>query len=212
MKSSIILLLLLNLIFINSEKVKIAIFIESLCPFCNRYIKNSFKNFTKNKIFVDLADVEFYSFGNAYEQLKGGEYSFICQHGDNECYGNILQNCAQDKMPKEEFYKALICIEDNLRELNKNFDKLAEKCITDEDLLKKTTECLKGKEGKELHHLAFKATPENKQYVPWIVVDGKHDDAVENQILTDMNNYVCNLAGNKDLEGCKDYIKKRNLN
>lgn len=201
------------LLTIDCKKLKIDVFVESLCPYCNNFIKNSFKKFTENKNFQNLADIKFYSYGNAAEELKGETYTFKCQHGENECYGNILQNCAQKHLKQEKFFASLICIEENLHALKKDFDKLADKCILDEDLLKETKECLKGKEGNELHHLAAKETPANKQYVPWIVVEGEHKDFVENEILSDLNVYLCNLNdNNKDLDGCKEFIKKKHLN
>jgi hypothetical protein len=36
---------------------------------------------------------------------------------------------------------------------------------------------------------------EYHQYVPWILVDGIHDVEIENRILNNMTDYLCNLPG-----------------
>ena len=41
-----------------------------------------------------MTNITFYPYGNAQEkQETGGEYKYTCQHGENECNGNMVETC-----------------------------------------------------------------------------------------------------------------------
>jgi len=95
-----------------------------------------------------MADVTIIPFGNAEykKKTKKGFYKYECQHGDKECFGNIMQNCILDhfyskkhnkKMNKRKAINALICFdkasfkghEKKLKEVGKTqFRKANRKC------------------------------------------------------------------------------------
>lgn len=72
------------------------LYYESLCPDSISFIKNQLlPNWAE---FSDFLEVEFVIYGNAVttpDPNKRG-YSFKCQHGPNECSGNMYQACLLD--------------------------------------------------------------------------------------------------------------------
>ena len=41
-----------------------------------------------------MVDLYFYTYGNAHETKNGTSWEFTCQHGSNECLGNVIETCA----------------------------------------------------------------------------------------------------------------------
>jgi interferon gamma-inducible protein 30 len=172
----------------------IDVFVESLCPDCMDFIGGSFKNFHSYQDKDTLAIVNFYPYGNAAEKWNGQKWDFTCQHGSNECYGNTIENCALSHLDKNAGHDFLICIEGNIRAFSKDFDQTLAHCIDDTSLRTKISECASSIEGNNLQHEAAQKTPAH-DYVPWVQVNGQHDKDVENKIISNMLEYLCELQG-----------------
>lgn len=52
-------------------------------------------------------------FGNAKESQKDGKWVFECQHGAEECYGNLLEACIihVNNYQVDKYLPAIHCIE-----------------------------------------------------------------------------------------------------
>lgn len=191
----------------------IDVFIESLCPDSMQFIEGSFKNFYENESHEQLAVVNFYPYGNAKEEFDGKKYEFTCQHGPNECYGNTIETCLLNKIPRKDFHKDLICIEGNVPKVGKDFQKILNICLSDrEDLKNKVLECASSEEGNKLEHEIAQKTPEHN-YVPWVHFNGEHNKEIENKILDNMLNYLCSISEQK-VKGCEtqgDFQKLHSL-
>ena len=154
---------------------------ESHCPFCMIELAENFKPAQENGL-TEIADLNFVAWGNAKETGKdsNGLYTFECQHGPEECYGNALYNCtfnyakdhlnalktitcAAEKMNKAGGPEGTLKIEDAVKGCTKDFG------INFDEVNK----CAEGKEGNELSHNAMLATPEHKG-VPWFLQNGEH--------------------------------------
>lgn len=99
--------LLLDFLFITlsqTEKLQLKIFTESQCKDSIGLLQNSLKNLLDSGLlreFQKVVDLELIPFGNGQFTPKGdGTYKFTCQHGDVECYGNMMEVCAMDMMPR----------------------------------------------------------------------------------------------------------------
>ena len=58
-------------------------------------------------------------------------------------------------------------------------------------------------EGIKLEHANAVATPSDHQYVPWVVVDGVHDDTTQNAVQASLWDYVCsNYKGSNKSADC----------
>ena len=80
------------------------VFVEALCPYSRKYVWESFGKFVSAIKEADrietLEDVNliFHWYGNVVEiNFEDGRKGFYCHHGENECRGNRLLNCAQNK-------------------------------------------------------------------------------------------------------------------
>jgi interferon, gamma-inducible protein 30 len=68
-------------------KVSVGLYVESLCPYCRRFITDTFAKTLDAAGVKDVIDVAFVPWGNA--KLVDGNVT--CQHGADECVGNIIQ-------------------------------------------------------------------------------------------------------------------------
>ena len=82
------------LITVDDSPVLVELYYESLCPGCRNFISTMlFPAFDKLR---DTGIVEFglYPYGNAQQaQNRDGSWNFTCQHGGQECLGNLLEVC-----------------------------------------------------------------------------------------------------------------------
>lgn len=193
---------LISLFVLISSVPTIDVYVESLCPDCMDFITGSFKEFLNHPDHAKLASVNFYPYGNAHETKIDKGYEFSCQHGPNECLGNIIETCALNNTSIDEGQRILVCIEENIVSYGKDFPKTLNHCVTDEDLRAEILNCAYSQEGNFLEHEVAKKTPSDHKYVPWIVVDGEHDVEAESKILSDMVGYLCGLQ-DYSLSSCK---------
>jgi len=200
-----ILLFFITISTINS-KPKVDLYIESLCPDCMQFLTTSYANFLKQTDHMDLADVTIYPYGNASEKEQAGKYTFTCQHGPNECYGNLYYECANVFFGKkfgntQRAHEFIVCMEGNIIVHGRNFDVAAYHCLLgDEDLLSMVQLCVQDPNvSYPLMHKVAQATDAlepKHDHVPWIVVDGKWNLDVENKIIADMYAYFKNTDKN----------------
>jgi interferon gamma-inducible protein 30 len=182
----------------------IDVYLESLCPGCMAFVGGSFKNFNLNKDHEKLAVVNFYPYGNANEKWNGKQWDFTCQHGENECYGNLVETCAIKKFDVNGGHAIMICIEENIPKFDKDFDKTLEHCLPDEIIRNEILACAKNDEGNGYMHENAQKTPKHN-YVPWVLVNGQYDKDVENKILSNMLSYLCDISGHQ-FEGCQEVL------
>jgi len=207
---SLFFLVLLNGI-ISVTTPNIEVYFESLCGGCEDFIGASFKRFYNTQGHENLAKISFYPYGNANEQKQGSKWTWSCQHGEEECLGNLVETCAMNKMDDEHFKGFLICLKENNEKFSFNFNKTAAFCEKDPVLLKAVMDCTTSDEGNALQHeVAVKtdALQPSHQWVPWVIVDGVHDSATETLILDDLLNYLCKRSGRdtSHIEVCKNLV------
>jgi interferon gamma-inducible protein 30 len=197
------------------QKVVVELYYESQCPGCREMITTSFKDAFQKDGFLDMADVVFVPYGNAQEKdTESGGYEFECQHGPSECVYNTIEVCALAKIecPKMAF-QYIDCIErsDESRDPEQDYYKVAMTCCKlvniPEDTVSQMEECAVGAEGIQLEHeaaLKTKALDPPHEYVPYVVVNGEHEDNVENAISKSLWDYICRsyLGPNKS-PACK---------
>merc|ERR1712156_1120015 len=87
-------LLLSLLLSVSSAELQLNldIYYESLCPDSTRFISNQLG--PMYEVLGSDVNVTFVPYGFAETtEVDGGGYGFSCQHGADECYGNIVQAC-----------------------------------------------------------------------------------------------------------------------
>ncbi|CAK9233962.1 unnamed protein product, partial [Sphagnum troendelagicum] len=174
------------------EKVKVELYSESLCPYCANFIINYLNPFFNNGL-IDIVELRIIPYGNAHIHADG---SLTCQHGQDECYLNIIQTCAIRLWPKvTDWFPFIYCLEKLPRATAAQDWK---SCVEPSHLdLAPLLECSASPLGEKLE-LEFAAETDRLQpphkYVPWVLVNG--EPLYEN--YEDVAIYVC-----KDYQGTK---------
>jgi len=178
------------------------LYYESQCPGCREMLTESFNEAFHKEGFLDMATVTLVPYGNAQEtETSDGVYEFECQHGPSECVYNTIEACALAKIecPITTF-QFIDCIErsDESRDPDQDFFKVAMNCALltklDDTTIDAMTKCATGLEGMELEHEAAVKTDSldpPHQFVPYVVVNGEHSDAVQDSISGSLFEYVC---------------------
>ncbi|ESO86102.1 hypothetical protein LOTGIDRAFT_235669 [Lottia gigantea] len=175
----------------DAPKVKVDLYYESLCPYCRAFIaKQLWPTYEKVK---DIMDITLIPFGNAYKKNKNGTLSFSCQHGPNECIGNVIEACAIEHIKNfDEYFPYITCME---KDIVFGPEKSARMCAVNTTLpLADILTCSKGREGLNLEDQAANRTNSlipKKKYVPWVVLNGEHTQKISNRALSNLLGLVC---------------------
>ena len=148
--------------------MKASLYYEVFCPGCEYFITKELVPFHETEDLMAITDLELVPYGNAHV-LTRDPPTFRCQHGDDECYGNWVELCAQ-KHFTEQWWQFIVCEEASPDFSDDGIKKCAEEANIDASVI---LECAKGTEGPLLHLEAADKTPADHKYVPWVVVDGK---------------------------------------
>lgn len=190
-------------------KISVELYYEAQCPGCRAVLTGSFREALGSEGFLDMADIALIPYGNAKEipsdgsgDGDGGPYTYQCQHGPSECRYNAIEACGLSKIEcPHSAFRFIYCIEtyDEDRSPEQDYGLVLRSCAalaggaaraaSDE-----IESCFNGTEGAELMHqgavLTASLDPPHK-YVPWIVVDGVHDDDLQNAVSDSLLAYVC---------------------
>ncbi|XP_023323444.1 gamma-interferon-inducible lysosomal thiol reductase isoform X2 [Eurytemora carolleeae] len=79
--------------------VEISVYYESLCPDSVEFIVVELDPVFK--LFGDAINVQFKPYGIAETTGEEGSWEFTCQHGPNECYGNMMHACLINLVPEQ---------------------------------------------------------------------------------------------------------------
>lgn len=192
----------------KGEKVKIDLYYEYLCPPCRQFVHDQLESTVK--AIGDIMDVTLIPYGNAHTvRHDDGTYEFKCQHGPEECQGNKLHACAISKLGvKQEVIVSFVKCTESITEgpIADRGEKCAKELAIEFEEIKK---CFNGPEGdKLLAEMGDKTEEENKKhgrnYVPWIVLNGHHDDDTEGKMQSNLKHVVCETYTGRRPEKCND--------
>ncbi|EAR89365.1 gamma-interferon-inducible lysosomal thiol reductase (macronuclear) [Tetrahymena thermophila SB210] len=195
------------------DRVVVDLYYESLCPGCQNFIETELTPAIHVEGFETIANIRLFPYGNA---KTSSTKQVTCQHGTNECYGNILEACAIAHIESAKSLEFITCVENAIEANNENFDKVSQLCYKNMNIpaadQANVQACQTGNEGKQLLLNAGQATdalnPAHK-YVPWIVVNGQHTDDIQQQAQYDLVGYVCSLyTGPNQIAACKSYSRQ----
>jgi len=168
----------------KADHVKLVLYYEALCGGCHQWITDEmYPTYQKLGKYMD---VEFVPYGNAHQQQEGNSWSFECQHGPDECHGNLQQSCMFNYVKDQDTYIDIIyCIENSDNIVN---DAQVKKCLQDSAVPASTIQdiqtCWEGEEGIQLHHengvKTEQLVPPHK-YVPWVTFNDEH--SIDNESM-----------------------------
>ncbi|CAD5327733.1 unnamed protein product [Arabidopsis thaliana] len=154
-----------NLVAGESDKVKLNLYYESLCPSCQNFIVHHLGKIFNTDLHT-ITDLKLIPFGNAH---VSDDLTVTCQHGEEECKLNALEACAIRTWPNQRLhYKFIRCVETNTNAW--------ESCVKKYGGEKAINDCYNGDLSKELilgyANQTLSLKPEHK-YVPWMTLNGE---------------------------------------
>ncbi|KAJ1085489.1 hypothetical protein NDU88_005621 [Pleurodeles waltl] len=175
----------------SEELVQIELYYECLCGGCRSFFTSQL--FPTWMMLNSIMNITLVPYGNAQERNESGKWVFECQHGPNECLGNMIETCLMNILGSADQYLPIIyCIESA-----ENVIKSVQPCLEvyqPELSLDKIMQCANGDLGNKLMHENAQRTqrldPPHK-FVPWIVVNGKHTDELQSKALSALFNLIC---------------------
>ncbi|KAM3604028.1 uncharacterized protein V6R79_005484 [Siganus canaliculatus] len=174
----------------TADKVQVDLYYESLCPGCRAFLTEML--LPTAVMLSDIMTVNLVPYGNAQEKLEKGKYVFECQHGEQECLGNMIETCLLNMTSSA--YAIIFCMESSADVIN-NAQNCA-KLYSPELDWTKVTSCVKGDLGNQLMHqnaLKTAALKPSHQYVPWITINGEHTEDLQNKAMASLYTLVCSL-------------------
>ncbi|KAL0966652.1 hypothetical protein UPYG_G00297890 [Umbra pygmaea] len=183
----------------QDSSVQVDLYFESLCPGCREFLTTQL--LPTWVMLNDIMTVNLVPFGNAQETAKGKQYTFTCQHGEEECLGNMIETCILNASANP--FQIIYCME-----ASSNVVKAGQACV---ELFDPTIKwdsimsCVKGDLGNQLMHqnaLKTGALKPPHQYVPWIVINGEHTEDLQNKAMGSLFTLVCSMYKGKKPEAC----------
>lgn len=156
----------------ESQKVKLSVYYEALCPYCANFIVNSLAKIFKNGL-ISIIDLKLIPWGNAYLEDNS---TWICQHGPDECLLNTVEACALKVWPDSGShfsFKLIKCVERmHLENKHGNW----QSCFATEGLRSKPVlDCFNSGLGFQIEKSFSEETSQLSpphRFVPWVIVDG----------------------------------------
>ncbi|XP_012943105.1 gamma-interferon-inducible lysosomal thiol reductase [Aplysia californica] len=185
----------------DAPLVDFTLYYETLCPFCQRFW--TVELFPTYQKIGHIMNVTVVPYGNAREHKDGDLWKFECQHGEEECLGNIIQTCTIAIVQnKTQYFPFINCMEGS----SVSIKAAAEKCAKQFPVpLEDIMNCTVSKRGNELEHeMAVKTDNLRPPHtgVPWVTLNGIHTDKIENEALTNLMKLICDTYQGKKPAAC----------
>ncbi|NXN51182.1 GILT reductase, partial [Rynchops niger] len=100
-----------NLSHPAAAPVELSLFYESLCPACRWFLVQQL--FTAWLLLPSEAlTITLVPYGNAEERNVSGKWQFQCQHGPEECLGNMIETCLMHEAKNfSTYFPVIFCLE-----------------------------------------------------------------------------------------------------
>ena len=171
------------------QKVNVSVYYEALCPDSIAFIRGSM--WTAYQDVPELMNLELVPYGKArYERKPDGSIKFSCQHGPDECLGNLVQACILNVAPVDKRVELIKCVMSRRRP-----QAAGPACAASLGLpYSELDACVTGSAGQQ-YLLAMGQKTESLQpklsFVPWININGAHSDEKQEEALFNLKSVVC---------------------
>lgn len=172
----------------QSGKVVVEVYYEVLCPDSRYFVlKQLYPTWQR---IGSIMDIQYKPYGKASHHASDGGFMFQCQHGPNECLGNMIHTCALHYISESaKLVEYINCM------MGDNYDPMqaGQSCASQLDIEWSPIEaCARGKEGQKMlavvgddtHSLRPRVT-----FIPTIVLNGSQDN--QKMILKNLLKEVC---------------------
>ncbi|KAF9420772.1 hypothetical protein HW555_003120 [Spodoptera exigua] len=174
------------------QKVIVTIYYESLCPDSKRFILNQLE--PSIHTLENYITLEFVPFGKA-RSINQGHNGFQCQHGPEECAGNMVQSCALDLMQeRNDLEKVLYVTCEMMTEAGTTNNM---KCVKRAGLRAyDVRSCISSGIGTSLQLQAEQATNQIRpRFIPTVTINGVFDQQIQDSAMVDLYGTLCSVLG-----------------
>lgn len=186
----------------QASKVNFELYYESLCPDCKEFITKQL--YPTYQAIGSVINITLVPYGNAEEQKRGDHYEFTCQHGKEECVGNLIETCAIYVLKSFDSYFPFInCMESSSSLPSRSAVTCAQQLSVPLDPI---MACANGTQGNQLEHkmaVMTDALVPQHQYVPWVVLNGVHTEKINDEAVSDLLKLICDTYTGPKPSGCK---------
>uniref|UniRef100_H2LWH7 Gamma-interferon-inducible lysosomal thiol reductase n=1 Tax=Oryzias latipes TaxID=8090 RepID=H2LWH7_ORYLA len=171
--------------------VSITLYYETLCPDCRIFISEQL--FPTWLMLKDIMSVTLVPYGNAQE-VQSPTSSFICQHGEPECKGNMIQACILHLTTNSLAFQIIYCMESSADVLS-----AAQPCLhlyAPSVSWSSVNSCVSGDLGFRLMHgnaVMTRALNPPHTHVPWVTFNGEYTEENEEKAMSSLFHLVCEL-------------------
>jgi len=200
-----------------TKLVSINLYYETRCPDCIEFINNTLAPMWANKdirphlnitvnpygnaMSIPMANVSAgYKFWHAETTGTGFDYVHVCQHGSDECLGNLIQACAISMVEKEKYMDMVFCM---AAKPDWSIEKASYECMVSAGVPHdQVKECATSARGNKLYADLGRKTDAvpGRQGTPWIMIDG-----INLQNVTDLMRTVCTGIGDAGPTSCSSF-------
>ncbi|KAI5712514.1 GILT-like protein 1 [Diaphorina citri] len=172
----------LSIVQAQESPAHLTVYYEALCPdsryFVTRPLHNALQTFPE-------LNVKYVPFGKASSNSYGG---FDCQHGPEECRGNIVHGCALARLePGKAQHDFVYC--------GMLYPKQYERCVVKSGLSWVDVEaCSQSPEGSNYHRnfeVITKGETDGPTFVPSIAFNNVFDKSKSTEAFNDLESYLC---------------------
>jgi len=186
----------------TTKPLNLTLAYESYCPACRHFIATQLW-----LVYLELKDfltIDLLPYGNAHESYnnKTGKWIFDCIHGPKECKGNLIETCAIfiTKRDEAKYLRFIDCMEPII--IAGDPVDVGKFCAKSTGLdWGRIIECVDGAEGNVYQHAIATETPKHN-YVPWILLNGIHNEEIEDKALHNLKELVCSALPNPKPAPC----------
>ncbi|XP_027762119.1 gamma-interferon-inducible lysosomal thiol reductase [Empidonax traillii] len=183
--------------------VELSLYYESLCPACRQFLVLELFP-TWLLLPSEMLNITLVPYGNAQERNVSGKWDFECQHGPEECLGNMMETCLMHEAKNfSTYFPVIFCLESG-SSVTKNLEACLQIYAPELDR-GRIAACVQGDTGMALMHQNAQLTEAldpPHQFVPWIVINGKHTDELQAQAEASLLGLVCHLYQGEKPEAC----------
>lgn len=202
-------IILFGICFSTAQKVNFTLYYESQCGGCRDFIQTQY--YPAFRLIGNIMNVHLVPYGNAQETQEGGKWVYDCQHGEEECIGNLIETCAIYLYPNASTYFSFIhCIETSSSVPRMAAPSCAQQYELD---YSKIESCSTGDLGNSLEHeMALKTQALNPphSYVPWVTLEGVHNDDIQNEAEFNLVGLICKTyKSSPKPQACQQYQDRK---
>ncbi|KAK8387012.1 hypothetical protein O3P69_017989 [Scylla paramamosain] len=183
-----------------ADPVKVSVYYETLCPDSEKFVITQLYPVYQELKDIMLLDVNAY--GKAEDYAIGDSYIFVCQHGPDECEGNMMIACAKKLIQSEDLFMAFTNCVMTVFTAAAAGPQCAEKHGIDFAPIQR---CYASSEGRRLLHevgVKQRTAAPDLHYVPWIMINDAYTDNQQTEAEKDLKKVVCDAYKGEKPAAC----------